>query len=54
MNNLLLTKQRLKRADRFRLAQLASTKNGMLIPYRPSAFTESQKQARKEVAAMDS
>ena len=54
MNNLLLTKERIKRAERLRLAQLAATKNGMLIPYRPSVFEERQKEARKEVTAMDS
>ena len=54
MNNLLLTKERIKRAERLRLAQLAATKNGMLIPYRPSVFEERQNQAREEVEAMDS
>ena len=54
MNNLLLTKERIKKAERLRKAQLAATQNGMLIPYRRSAFEERQKQARDEVAAMDS
>ena len=54
MNNLLLTKERIKKAERLRLSQLAATKNGMLITYRPSVFEERQKQAREEVAAMDS
>ena len=54
MNNLLLTKARIKRAESLRLAQLAATKNGKLISYRPSVFEERQKQAREEVAAMDS
>ena len=54
MNNLVLTKERIKRAERLRKAQLASTQNGMLISYRRSAFEERQKQAREEVAAMDS
>ena len=51
MNNILLTKERIKRAERLRLAQLAATKNGKLISYRPSVFEERQKQAREEVAA---
>ena len=54
MNNLLLTKERIKRAERLRLSKLAATKNGMLIPFRSSVFEERQKQAREEVAAMDS
>ena len=49
MNNLLLTKERIKRAERLRKAQLAATQNGMLISYRRSAFEERQKQARAEV-----
>ena len=49
MNNLLLTKERIKKAERLRLAQLAATKNGKLINYRPSVFVERQKQAREEV-----
>ena len=33
MNNLLLTKERIKRAERLRKAKLAATQNGMLISY---------------------
>ena len=51
MNNLLLTKERIKRAERLHQAQLAATQNGMLISYRRSAFEERQQQAREEVAA---
>ena len=54
MNNLLLTKERIKRAERLHQAQLAATQNGMLISYRRSAFEERQQQAREEVAANDS
>ena len=54
MNNLLLTKKRIKRAERLHAAQLAATKNEKLISYKPSVFEESQKQAREEVTAMDS
>ena len=54
MKNLLLTKERIKRAERLHAAQLAATKNGKLISYRPSVFEGRQKQAREEVAAMDS
>ena len=54
MNNLLLTKERIKRAERLRLAQLAATKNGMLITYKHSVFEERKKHTRGEVSAMDS
>ena len=54
MNNLLLTKERIKKAERLHASQLAATKNGELISYRPSVFEERQKQACEEVAAMDS
>ena len=54
MNNLLLTKERIKRAERLRKAQLAATQNGMLISYRRSAFEHRQMQAREEVTAIDS
>ena len=54
MNNLVLTKKRIKKAERLHAARLAATKNGKLISYKPSVFEERQKQAREEVAAMDS
>ena len=54
MNNLLLTRERIKKAGRLHAAQLTATKNGMLISYRRSAFEERQNQARKEVGARDS
>ena len=54
MNNLLLTKERIKRAERLHQAQLVATQNEMLIAYRRSAFEERQKKAREEVAANDS
>ena len=54
MNNLLLTKERIKRAERLRKAQLAATQNGMIISYRSSAYEGRQKQAREEFASMDS
>ena len=54
MNNLLLTRERIKKAVRLHAAQISATKNGMLIPYRRSAFEERQKQARDEVTATGS
>ena len=54
INNLALTKKHIKKAERLCQAQLIETQNGMLISYRRCAFEERQKQAREEVAAMDS
>ena len=54
MNNLLLTRERIQKAVRLHAAQITATKNGMLISYRRSAFEDRQKQAREEVATMDS
>ncbi len=54
MNNLALTKKRIKKAESLHAAQLAATKNGKLYSYKPSVFEERHKQAREEVASMDS
>ena len=54
MNNLLLTKERIKREERLRQAQIAATQNGMLISYRRSAFEKRRKQASEKVTTMDS
>ena len=54
MNNLALTKKRIKKSDRLHAAQLATFKKGVFTSYKPSVFEERQKQARDEVAAMDS
>ena len=54
MNYLALTKKRIKKAEMLHAAQIAATKNGMLISYKPSVFEERQLQTREEVGAMDS
>ncbi|WP_413682843.1 hypothetical protein [Prochlorococcus sp. MIT 1011] len=54
MNNLALTKKRIEKAERLHAAQLATFKKGVFTSYKPSVFKERQKQARDEVAAMDS
>ena len=54
MNNLLLIRERIKKAERLHQAQLAATRNGQVISYKSSVFEERQKQSREEVAAMDS
>ena len=54
MNNLALTKKRIKKAERLHAARLATFKQGVITSYKPSVVEERQKQARDEVAAMDS
>ena len=54
MNNLALTKKRIKKAERLQSSQLATFKKGVFTSYKPSVFEERQKQAREEIAAMDS
>ena len=54
MNNQVLTKKRVLKAERLHRAQLATFKKGVFTSYKPSVFEERQNQAREEVAAMDS
>ncbi len=54
MNNLVLTKKRIEKAERLHAAQLATFKKGVFTSYKSSIFEERQKQAREEIAAMDS
>ena len=54
MNNLALTKKHIKKAERLHAAQLATFKRGVFTSYKSSFFEERQKQARDEVAAIDS
>ena len=54
MNNLVLTKKRVLKAEKLHKAQLATFKKGVFTSYKPSVLEERQKQAREEVAAMES
>ena len=54
MNNLVLTKKRVLKAERLHKAQLATFKKGVFTSYKPSVFWDRQKQARKEVLSVDS
>ena len=54
MNNLALTKKRIEKTDRLHAAQLATSQKAVFTSYKSSVFEERQKQARDEVAAMDS
>ena len=47
--NILLTKERIKRAERLRLAQLAATKDGKLISYMSSVFEERESKLVKKL-----
>ena len=54
MNNLVLIRDKIKRANRLHQAQLLATKNGELTPYRISVFEERIRQAQKEMELLDS
>ena len=54
MNNLVLTKKRIKKAENLHAAQLATFKKGVFTSYKSSVFEKRQKQACEEVSAMDS
>ena len=54
MNNLVLTKKRIKKAEMLHAAQLATFKKGVFTSYKSSVFEKRQKQACEEVSAMDS
>ena len=54
MNNLVLIREKIKRAERLHKAQLLSTKNGEITPYNPSVFELRQKQARNDMEALNS
>ena len=54
MNNLALTKKRIKKSESLHAAQLATFKKGVFTSYKSSVFEERQKQAREEVVARDS
>ena len=53
-NNLVLIREKIKRAKRLNKAKLLATKNGEITPYNPSVFELRQKQARKDMEALDS
>ena len=54
MNNLVLIREKIKKAERLYKAQLLATKNGEITPYNPSIFELRQKKARKDMEALDS
>ena len=54
MNNLVLIREKIKRAERLSKAKLLATKNGGITPYNPSTFELRQKQARKDMETSNS
>ena len=54
MNNLVLIREKIKRAERLHKAQILATKNGEITPYNPTIFELRQKQARKDMKALNS
>ena len=54
MNNLLLIREKIIRANRLYEAKLLATKNGEVTPYRRSVFEERIRQAQKEMELLDS
>ena len=54
MNNLVLTKKRLLKAERLHKAQLATFKKGVFTSYKPSVFVDRKKVVREDFSAVDS
>ena len=48
MNGLVLTKKRIKKAERLHAAQLATFKKGVFTSYKPSVFEDRQKKLVKK------
>ena len=53
MNNLVFIREKIKRAERLNKAKLLATKNGEFTPYNSSIFELRQKQARKDMEALN-
>ena len=54
MNNLVLIRDKIKRANMLHQARLLATINGEVTPYRRSIFEERISQAQKEMELLDS
>ena len=54
MNNLVLIRDKIKRANRLHQAQLLATKNGEVTPYKRSIFEERIRKTQKEMELLDS
>mgnify|MGYP001304803407 CR=1 FL=1 len=49
MNNLVQIREKIKKQERLRQAQLFATKNGEVTPYKRSVYEERLKEARKKI-----
>ena len=54
MNNLVLIRDKIKRANRLHQAKLLATKNGEVTPYKRSIFEERIRKTQKEMELLDS
>ena len=54
MNNLVLIREKIQRAERLNKARLLATKNGEITTYNPSVFELRQKQVLKDMEALNS
>ena len=54
MNNLVLIREKINRAERLNKARILATKNGEITSYNPSVFELRKKQARKDMEALNS
>ena len=54
MNNLVLIREKIKRAERLNKARILATINGEITPYNPSIFELRQMQARIDMEALNS
>jgi len=54
MNNLFQIREKIKKANTLRKAQLLATKNGEVTPYRRSVFEERIRQTQKEMKLKES
>ncbi len=54
MNNLVLIREKIKRAERLNQAQLIATKNGEITTYNPSVFKLRQKKVLLDMEALNS
>ena len=51
MNNLVLTKKRIKKVERLHAAQLTTFKKGVFTSYKPSIFEERKQKIYKDVSS---
>ena len=54
MNNLILIRGKINRANRLHQAKVLATKNGEVTPYRRTVFEERVRQTQNEMELLDS